>query len=84
MARRRRRHLGAVVILTALGVAAAVGLHAVIGATASAFLAGLVTGAGGMTAVIRPRLSLRVTTRGTRPRPVRGRPGHGRGQGWSA
>jgi len=75
MARRRRRRAGAGVVLAAGAVAAVLGLHAVLGTVAAAFLAGVITGAGAVLAVARPRLSLRVSTRGTRVRPVgRGRP----------
>jgi hypothetical protein len=70
MARRRRRghRTGAGVGLAVAGVAA-------IGTIATAFLAGLITGAGCVLAAVRPRLSLRVSTRGTRGRTLgRGRP----------
>jgi hypothetical protein len=78
MARRRRGRcrLGAgAILLAAAAVAAVLGLHAVLGTVAAAFLAGVITGAAAVLAAARPRLSLRVSTRGTRARPLgRGRP----------
>jgi hypothetical protein len=64
---RRRRGAGAA-ILTAAAVAAVLGAHAVLGIVAAAFLAGMITGATTVLAVARPRLALRVSTRGTRAR----------------
>jgi hypothetical protein len=68
MARGRRGRLGVGVVLAAVAVAVVLGLHAVTGTAAAAFLAGVIVGAGGVLAVARPRLSLRVSTRGTRAR----------------
>jgi len=74
--RKRNRRAGAAVVLAVVAAAAALGLwHAVIGTAATAFLAGVLTGAGCVLAVARPRLSLRVSTRGTRVRTLgSGRP----------
>ena len=76
MARRRRGRLGAgAVLAAAAAVAAVLGLHAVLGTAAAAFGAGVITGAAVVLVMARPRLSLRVSTRGTRARPLgRGRP----------
>lgn len=75
MARRRRGHLGSGAVLAAAAAAAVLGAHAVLGTIAAAFLAGVFTGAAGVLTVARPRVSLRVSTRGTRARPPgRGRP----------
>lgn len=72
--KRRRTGVGALLAVAAVTVALVLG-HSVIGTTATAFLAGLATGAAGVLTVARPRLSLRVSTRGTRARPLgRGRP----------
>jgi hypothetical protein len=78
MARRKRRHgrAGAVAALTLIltgAVAIWLGLHTLIGPGPTGFLMGFLAGAGSVLAVARPRLSLRVSTRGTRARPLGGR-----------
>jgi hypothetical protein len=70
----RRRRGAAGVVLAAVAVAVVLGLHAVTGTAGAAFGAGVITGAGGVLAVARPRLSLRVSTRGTRARVLGRRP----------
>jgi hypothetical protein len=71
MARRRRGRIGAGTILAVASVVVWLALHTVIGGTAAAFLAGMAMGTGAGLAVARPRLQLRVSTRGTRARPLR-------------
>lgn len=74
-ARRRRRGRGRLaglgVLLGLLAVAILAG-HAVVGSVPTAFLLGVIAGAGIVLGITRPRLSLRVSIRGTRPRPLRG------------
>jgi hypothetical protein len=69
--RRGRGRLGAgTVVLVAVAAAAVLGVHAVLGTDVAGFVAGVIVGASAGLAVARPRLSLRVSTRGTRARPL--------------
>lgn len=78
---RNRRHGGgggAFVVLAVVVAASVLVLHAyngmfpaIVVGIAAGFLAGLVLGAGGVISAFRPRLALRVSTRGTRARDLR-------------
>ena len=73
--RRRGRRAGLLgVLVTVAAVGAVLASRGPLGDVGAAFLLGVITGAAVVLAVVRPRLSLelRVSTRGTRARQVRG------------
>jgi hypothetical protein len=70
--RRRRGCSAGVVLLFAAAVVVLV-LHRFIGTFAAGLVAGMLLGAGAVLRAARPRLSLRVSTRGTRARELRRR-----------
>jgi hypothetical protein len=68
----RRKHGGCLptlVVLLALGALAIGASGGTLGLVAAVFGAGVLTGAALVYAFVRPRVSLRVSTRGTRARP---------------
>jgi hypothetical protein len=71
MAARRRRGggLSALVVVLALGALAVGASGGTLGLVVAVFGAGALTGAALVFAFVRPRVSLRVSTRGTRARP---------------